>query len=187
MTGRLIERNDIVDYQTYEDDRGARRSKVLETKRLRRIHVGKYLTFLFENRETLVYQVQEIMRAEQIVRETAIQHEIEVYNQMLGQPGELGCVLFIEIAEASDRKPLLKRWLGLESTVYVRLEDGSKVYAKYDPSQVGEDRLSAVQYLCFPVGGKTPMAIGTDFQDLAAEVELNTEQRAALAVDLAAS
>ncbi len=186
MTSRLVERHDIVDYQTYEDNREARRTKVLETKRLRRIHVGEYLTFLFENRETLTYQVQEIMRAEQIVRESAIQHEIEVYNQMLGQPGELGCALLIGIAEAADRKPLLRRWLGLESTVFVRLEDGSKVYASYDPSQVGEDRISAVQYLCFPVGGQAPVAIGTDFEDLAAEIELDTEQRAALAADLAA-
>lgn len=185
MTSRLVQREDIVDYQTYEDNRDASRSKALEAKRPRRIHLGEYLTFLFENRETLAYQIQEIMRAEQIVRESAIQHEIGVYNQMLGQEGELGCALLIEIAEAVDRKPLLKRWLGLESTIYVRLEDGTKVYAIYDPDQVGEDRISAVQYLRFGVGGQTPVAIGTDFEELTMEIELSTEQRAALAADLA--
>jgi hypothetical protein len=187
MTSRLVQRQDIVDYQTYEDDREASRSKILEVKRPRRIHLGQYLTFLFENRETLAYQIQEIMRAEQIVRESAIQHEIEVYNQMLGQEGELGCALLIEIAEAEDRKPLLMRWLGLESTIYLRLEDGTKVYATYDPGQVGEDRISAVQYLRFGVGGQAPVAIGTDFEELAQEIELTPEQRQALAADLGAT
>ena len=186
MTGRLVERGDIVDYQTYEDDRAATRARVMAAKKPRRIHLGEHLTFLFENRETLAYQVQEIMRAEGIVREDAIVHEIEVYNQLLGEPGDLGCALLIEIAEAMDRKPLLRRWLGLESTIYVKLADGTKVYATYDPGQVGDDRLSAVQYLRFAVGGQTPVAVGTDFVELAAEVELTSEQRTALAADLAA-
>ncbi len=182
---RLIERGDIVDYQTYEDDRETTRARALAAKRPRRIHLGEHLTFLFENRETLVYQVQEIMRAERIARESAIQHEIDVYNSMLGNPGDLGCALLIEIADADQRAPLLARWLGLESTLYLKLDDGEKVGASFDPAQVGDDRLSAVQYLRFGVGGRTPVAIGTDFADLAQEVELSDEQRAALAADLA--
>ncbi|MCP3853324.1 MAG: DUF3501 family protein [Actinomycetia bacterium] len=182
---RLIERSDIVDYQTYEDHREATRDRILEVKKVRRIHLGEYLTFLFENRETLAYQVQEIMRAEKIARESAIVHEIEVYNSMLGEPGDLGCALLIEIAEAADRKPFLIRWLGLEKTLYLGLADGSKVYASYDQGQVGDDRLSAVQYLRFSVGDGTPVAIGTDFEELEAEVELTPDQKAALVADLA--
>ena len=182
---RLIQRSEIVDYQTYEDDRDEIRRRILEEKRVRRIHLGDNLTFLFENRDTLTYQVQEIMRAERIARESAIQHEIDVYNAMLGDPGDLACALLIEIAEAEQRAPLLKEWLGLESTLYVRLEDGTRVAATYDPTQVGDDRLSAVQYLRFPVQGRVPVAIGTTFGALDGEVELTDEQRAALAADLA--
>ncbi len=182
---RLVQRSDIVDYQTYEDDRDETRRRALEEKRPRRIHVGEYLTFLFENRETLTYQIQEIMRSERIARESAIQHEIEVYNSMLGDPGDLGCALLIEIKEADQRAPLLREWLGLEKTIYARLDDNTKVSATYDPMQVGDDRLSAVQYLRFPVAGRTPVALGTDFESLAIEAELTPEQRAALTADLA--
>ena len=181
---RLIERADIVDYQTYEDQRDEVRSHVLELKQPRRIHLGDNLTFLFENRETLGYQVQEIMRAEKIARESAIVDEIETYNKMLGEPGELGCALLIEIPDADDRKPLLKAWLGLQEHIYVTFADGSREYASFDPMQVGDDRLSAVQYLRFACA-TPPVAIGTDFPALTDEVELTSEQKAALAADLA--
>ncbi|MEZ5166589.1 MAG: DUF3501 family protein [Acidimicrobiales bacterium] len=182
---RLIERADIVDYQTYEDTREATRAHILEVKAPRRIHLGENLPFLFENRETLIYQVQEIMRAERIAREAAIVDEIATYNKMLGETGELGCALLIEIPDAADRKPLLQRWLGLQERLYVRFADGSRAYATFDPMQVGTDRLSAVQYLRFACPS-APVAIGTDFPELIAEVELTEEQQTALAADLAA-
>ena len=89
------------------------------------------------------------MRAERIAREAAIVDEIETYNAMLGEPGELGCALLIEIPDEADRKPLLQAWTGLEATLYLRLDDGSRTYATYDAGQVGTDRISAVQYLRF--------------------------------------
>ena len=182
---RLIQRSDVVDYQTYEDGRAEFRARILEIKRPRRIHFGDNLTFLFENRATLTYQVQEIMRAERIARESAIVDEIDTYNLMLGGTGELGCALLIEIPDEADRKPLLQAWLGLQERIYVRLADGSKVYARFDPMQVGTDRLSAVQYLRFACP-TPPVAIGTDFPALDGEVELSHEQQAALAEDLRA-
>ena len=183
---RYIQRSDIVDYQTYEDIRKEVRDHILGVKKVRRIHLGHHLTFLFENRETLTYQVQEIMRAERIARESAILEEISGYNAMLGDQGELGCALLIEIEHAKDRKPLLKRWLGLEATLYVRDEAGAKHYATYDPSQVGTDRISAVQYLRFRCPA-APVAVGCDFDDdMAGEVELTSDQRAALTLDLTA-
>ena len=179
----MIERSDLVDYQTYRDSRDETRTAALDAKRPRRIHLGDHLTLLFENEQTLIYQIQEIMLVERIAREADIQREIEVYNRILGMPGQLCCVLLIEIEEESRRKELLTAWLGLERHVYVRLSDGSKVYARYDPEQVGDDRLSAVQYLLFDVA-EAPVALGTDFPDLAAEVELTDEQHEAVAEDL---
>ena len=179
-----VQRSEIVDYQTYEDIREAVRDKMYEVKRPRRIHVGDYLTFLFENNETTRYQIQEMMRAEQIVREDAIQHEIDTYNELLGGPGELGCSLLIEIEDAAQRAPLLSKWLDLPSHLYVTVEGGSKVYASFDPRQVGEDRLSAVQYIKFDTKGRVPVSIGTDHPELSTETELTPEQREALAADL---
>jgi hypothetical protein len=104
---------------------------------------------------------------------------------MLGETGELGCALLIEIPDEADRKPLLQQWLGLQERIYVRLADGSRVYASFDPMQVGTDRLSAVQYLRFACSS-APVAIGTDFPSLDGEVELTDEQQQALAADLQA-
>lgn len=157
----------------------------MEAKRARRIHLGDYLTFLFENRLTLGYQIQEIMRIEQIVREADIAHEIDTYNQLLGQPGDLGCVLQIEVTDPVERASRLESWRGLQEHVYVRLDDGQQIFADFDARQVGSDRLSAVQYLRFAVEGRTPTAIGTDFGELESEVELNAAQMAALTEDLA--
>ena len=182
---RHVRRDEILDFVTYEEKRAAIQSEILEIKKLRRVHVGEYLTFLFENTDTARYQIHEIVRAEKIVKEEAIQHEIAVYNEMLGTDGSLGCVLLIEIEDAAQRKPLLEQWLGLSDHIYVEFEDGEKAYAKYDERQVGEDRLSAVQYLHFEVKGRVPVNIGTDFASLAEEVSLSEATRDALASDLA--
>ena len=181
-----VQREELLDYQTYSEQRDNVRRKIMGVKLLRRIHAGKYLTFLFENADTIRYQIQEMMRAEQIVRESAIQHELDTYNAMLGEDGELGCALLIEIEEAKGRKELLSKWLPLPKHLYVRLADGTKAYATYDESQVGEDRLSAVQYLKFNTSGAVPVAVGSDFEELMAEADLTEEQRRALGEDLEA-
>ncbi len=110
--------------------------------------------------------------------------EIDVYNALLGQPGDLGCVLMIEIEDESDRKRLLTSWRGLEQRLYVKLADGTRISALFDAAQVGDDRISAVQYLRFPVGGQVPVAVGVDFRGLKSEVDLNDEQITALAEDV---
>jgi len=183
-----IERADIVDYVTYEDTRAETRDAAMAAKAPRRIHVGTHLTFLFENRQTLIYQVQEIMRAERIVREAAIQGEIDAYNELLGGAGELGCVLLIEVEDADERARRLVEWFGMQHTLYARLADGTTVAPRVDPGQAdaGKGKLSSVQYLHFLLP-EPPIAIGCGFPALAAETVLDDAQRAALAADLAAS
>ncbi|MCB9546026.1 MAG: DUF3501 family protein [Myxococcales bacterium] len=184
---RPVQRSEILDYVTYTDGREALRAAVLAAKRPRRLHVGRYLTFLFENRDTVRYQVQEMMRVEHLVREADIQHELDTYNELLGGPGELGCTLLIEIDDASGRGEKLVAWQGLNGHLYLELADGTRVRPTWDERQVGDDRLSSVQYLKFDVGGATPVAIGCDFpaEDVRGRSALTDEQRAALAADLA--
>lgn len=181
-----VGREEIVDYQTYEEQREALRAQVLAAKAVRRVHVGRHLTFLFENRLTVRYQIQEMMRVERIVKEADIRHEIETYNELLGGPGELGCTLLVEIADADSRDARLRAWRELPGHLFARLEDGTRVPATFDPRQVGAERLSSVQYLRFPTGGRVPVAVGTDYPDpeLAGETTLSPEQRQALAEDL---
>ncbi len=182
---KTIPRSAIVDYQTYEDLRAELRERVFAAKARRRIHVGDCLTFLFENALTVRYQVQEMIRVEKIVREKDILHELETYNQLIGGPGELGCTLMIEIDDPVQRAQKLRQWFGLTGHVYALLSDGTKIRPTYDPAQVGQERLSSVQYLKFPVRRAVPVAIGTDLPGIEAETRLSADQRAALAEDLA--
>ncbi|RMG13132.1 MAG: DUF3501 family protein [Planctomycetota bacterium] len=182
---RPVRRDEIVDYQTYEEEREAFRARVLEQKRARRVHLGEFLTFLFENHDTIRYQIQEMIRAERIVKEADIRHEIDTYNQLLGGEGELGCTLLIEIPDPERRPELLARWRALPERVYLRLADGRRVSALYDPAQVGEERLSSVQYLKFNVGAGEPVAVGVEgLPDLDGEAEFDEATRVALRQDL---
>lgn len=181
-----VERSEIVDYVTYEETRDAFREKIFEAKAPRRIHIEEYLTLLFENRLTVRYQIQEMMRAERIVREADIAHEIDTYNELLGGAGELGCTLLIEIDDPKVRSEKLTAWLELPERIYLLLEDGNRVQAQFDERQRGEGRLSSVQYLKFNTGGRVPVAAGVDLRpDLVEETVLSEEQRKALAADLA--
>lgn len=182
--GRKVRRDEIIDYQTYREQRDAEQERIFAVKKPRRIHAGDHLTFLFENADTVRYQVQEMLLAEQIVKEADIVHELDTYNELIGDDGELGCVLLIEIDDRDKRDELLARWLALPGRVYVALEDGRKVYATHDARQVGEDRLSSVQYIKFDTGGQVPVAVGSDLPELSVEAKLDDAQRAALREDL---
>lgn len=181
---RPVRRDEILDLSTYERSRAEIRPAILEAKRRRRVHVADCLTFLFENTATIRYQVQEMVRAERMAREEDIRHELETYNELLGRAGELGCTLLIELPEPEERDRKLREWLALPAHLYVKLGDGRKVRATYDPRQVGTDRLSSVQYLKFDLKGAQPVAVGSDLPQLDAETVLDSEQREALTRDL---
>jgi hypothetical protein len=182
---RPVRRDEIMPLDAYERSRGEIRLAIIEAKERRRITVGGVLTFLFENTATMRYQVQEMVRAEKMTGEPEILHELETYNEVLGGPGQLGAVLLIELPEPAERDRKLREWLGLLPCLYARLEDGTRVRPTYDPRQVGEDRLSSVQYLKFDVRGAVPVALGSDLPGFTAEAVLTAEQRAALRDDLA--
>jgi hypothetical protein len=180
-----VRREELLDLTAYEKARPELRQEILALKAPRRVHVGEVLTFLFENTATIRYQIQEMLRAERIVNEPEIAHELETYNEVLGGDGELGCALLIEIDDPRERDRRLRDWLALPQHLYVETESGKRVRPTFDPRQVGGDRLSSVQYLKFDTGGETPVKLGVDLPALSVEASLNVEQRAALAADLA--
>ncbi len=150
----------------------------------RRVHIGEYLTLLFENHLTVRYQIQEMIRAERIVKEADIQHEIDTYNEVLGGEGEFGCTLLIEIDDPAVRDVKLKEWWRLPERMYLLLEDGTRIWATFDERQRGDNRVSSVQYMKFNTIGRVPVAAGVDLPTLQAETTLNGEQRQALREDL---
>lgn len=181
---KRVSRKEILDYVTYEDKRIEIREKIMKIKELRRINVGGILSFLFENIDTVRYQIQEMIRVERIVKEADIQHEIKTYNEILGMPGELGCTLLIEIDDPAKREEKLNQWVDLPMHLYIKLENGTRVKATFDKRQIGDDRLSSVQYIKFNTEGKIPIAIGSDYPSFNMETSLSSEQKKALSDDL---
>ena len=181
---KRVNRQEILDYVTYEEQRDKLRKKIMKIKDLRRINVGGVLSFLFENTDTVRYQIQEMVRVERIVKETDILHEIKTYNELLGNSGELGCTLLIEIDDSEERQEKLIQWLDLPNHLYLSLEDGSRIRASFDERQIGDSRLSSVQYIKFDTGGKIPVTIGSDLPLLKSETTFTVEQQKALSEDL---
>lgn len=180
-----VDRSELLDYVTYDEQRPTLRPEALAAKAARRVIVADgTFTFLFENRDTVRYQVQEMMRAERIVKEADIEHELQTYNELLGGPGQLGCTLLIGIDDEAERAQKLVQWLALPEHIYAELADGTRVRPTFDPRQVGEARLSSVQYLKLAVP-EAPVAVGVDLPGAEARTELSAQQRAALAEDLA--
>ncbi len=181
-----LSREAVVDLETYAAERDRFRPVVLAARRLRTVQVGRYLIFQFENRLTVRYQVQEMLRVERITSEAEIRHELETYNDILGGEGELGCTLLIGIDDPGLRDVLLARWLDLPGSFYLRTASGRVVRPRWDANQVGEDRLSSVQFLKFDTGGELPVALGCDHPDpeVNGETSLPEATREALAADL---
>jgi len=179
-----VQRSQILDRARYEQARPFARTAILEIKRRRRVHVGPCLTFLFENTATIWYQIQEMIRAERIERETDVQHELATYNALLGGDGQLGCCLLVEIDEPQQRDRRLREWRALPAYVYLRCEGGAAVRPTVDPAQIDAHRISAVQYLTFHLDGRRPIALGCDLPGLIAETTMTREQRDALNDDL---
>jgi hypothetical protein len=149
---KLLELSEILNLVEYEKIRVARRREIVAVKQARRVSVGRYLTFVFENRATVWFQIQEMVRAERIVDEAKIAEEVEVYNGLLPWPGELAATLMIEIDQASEIKPVLDRLLGIDTRDYVKLTVGSHVIVgQFESGHSDEERgkLSAVHFVRF--------------------------------------
>ena len=169
---RQLETSQILNLVEYEKVRDARRRELIELKKRRRVSVGRYLTFVFENRETVWFQIQEMVRAERIVDEVKIAEEVGVYNTLLPGPGELAATMLIEISEALQIKPVLDKLLGIDTRDYVRLTVGPHVVVgDFETGHSDEERgkLAAVHFVRF----KLPPEARRSFRD--AEVTLVVE------------
>ena len=149
-----LDTSDILNLYEYEKVREGRLRAIVELKTFRRVQVGRYLSFVFENRETVWFQIQEMARVERIVDEAKIAEEVEVYNALLPRPGALAATMMIEIPEAAQIKPILDKLLGIDARDYVRLEVGPHVMAGvFEAGHSDEERgkLSAVHFVRFPI------------------------------------
>jgi hypothetical protein len=183
---------DILGPSAYERVRDERRRRVIELKRRRRVHVGPNVSLVFENRDTMSSQIEEMARAEKLTEPAKIQEELDVYNAVLPDDGQLAATLFVEVTTEAAIAPMLNKLMGLQEHVWF-VVGGSRVKATFDPEQFAQDKLAAVQYLKFPLGEAeqaalrdpgTGVAVAIDHPSYRHQATLDEESRAELAKDL---
>lgn len=170
---RPVSRTELLDLGSYEPIRERFRARIIDAKRHRRLGVGEHLTFIWENRDTMLYQIQEMLRTERITSESAISHELETYNALVPKDGQLSSTLMIEYDDPAERRVMLEKLASLRSEVHLRV--GDKTYPGVFHDQPGEeaDRLPAVNYVTFDVGN-----IDKQLDDAAIEVVLEVKNPA---------
>lgn len=153
---------DLLSRDEYERGRNDFRKRIIELKEIRRIAVGDLVTLVFENRDTILFQIQEMIRAEHIVAAERIREEVETYNEQIPEPGELSATLFIEITESSSVKQTLDRFQGIDQGHTVGLQLGmEKIYGVFEQGRAKEDKISAVHYVRFPVSNEQKAELAT--------------------------
>src|SRR5678815_1282450 len=146
-----VHRDDVLDIAQYEKSRPEFRQRIIEIKKNRRIQVGPIITFVFENRDTVLFQIQEMVRTERIVDDSAINHEIETYNQLVPGSDELSATMLIEITESSRIRETIDELLGINTGDCTRIEIGTKrIPASFDPGQSSETRLLSLIHISEP-------------------------------------
>jgi hypothetical protein len=187
---------DVKNLHEYELIRDDWRKDVIALKEKRRVLLGDIMSLLFENRLTVLNQIQEMCRAERLAKPEAIQQEIDVYNDLVPAAGELSATLLVEITEEIHIQPRLDGLVGLSSGRHVWLElNGRKIFARFLEGQGREDRIAAVQYLRFPIGegpldrqalasGPAPVILRVDHPGCRASAVLSPATRAEIAEDL---
>jgi len=190
-----IERQSLLSLEAYARERDAFRARVIEHKRHRSVSLGEHVTLLFEDELTIRYQVQEMLRIERIFEEEGIQHELQVYNPLVPDGGNLKATMLIEYPDPAERQRALARLRGVEDRVWVQVADHARVHAIADEDLEREDehKTSAVHFLRFELDpamrgalrGGARLALGIDHPQYQAAVDAAPEVRAALAADLA--
>jgi hypothetical protein len=192
---RKLTLDDIADFRAYERERDEFRSRIIAMKKTRRIELGPVMTIVFENTDTMRWQVQEMARAERMLHDEQILHEVETYNKLIPDAGELSATLLLELTSEVALREWLPRLVGIEHHVWIVLPDGARVPGR--PADEDEARLTrddttpAVHFLKFAFDpsqvemfASGPAHIVVDHPEYDQDVPLSVEQHAVLAEDL---
>jgi len=192
---RKLTVGDIADLRAYERGREEFRRRIIDMKKRRRVRLGEYLTAVFENTDTMRFQVQEMARAEKMITDEAIAHEVATYNELIPDDGELSATLLVELTSEALLREWLPKLVGIQDHVVVAVAGDDSRSEDRDPSRLTrEDEITTtVHYVKFTLTPSQraafadgPVHIRVDHPAYAAEVELDAATRRELAGDLAA-
>jgi hypothetical protein len=185
---------DLLPLTEYERVREDFRKKIIEIKRRRRIVIGDRISLTFENRQTIKFQIQEMMRAEQMREEDKIEEEIETFNDLIPGKRELSATLFIEIEEQGKIREVLDSLKGIDDgrSLYLQIGD-DKIYGIFEEGRSTEEKISSVHYVKFPsserqaeafIRGSEPAALIVNHPNYKKAAGITPEVREELAKDL---
>lgn len=189
---------DITDLRAYEREREEFRSSVIALKKKRRVSVGPFVTFVFENRDTVRFQIQEMARVERLITDEAIETELRIYNPLIPEPGSLAATMFVELTSDDELREWLPKLIGIEREVELRLGEGegtTVVRCLVDPDHEAQltrdDITSTVHYLHFALDADEverfadgPVVLALTHPDYRHEVVLGDATRDELLGDL---
>jgi hypothetical protein len=144
-----LNKSDLFSLEEYSINRDSFRKKVLEEKQHRKVYIGEHVVLLFENKNTIQYQIQEMLRIEKIFDAEGIQEELDAYNPLIPDGSNLKAVMLIEYPDVEERKEKLKILKGIEKKIWIKVGSHNKVFAIADEDLEREDetKTSAVHYL----------------------------------------
>jgi hypothetical protein len=190
---RKLQLSDIKDTMAYENERDEFRRHIIELKKRRRVPLGTIMTIVFENRDTMRFQVQEMARVERMSTDAQVEHEIETYNALIPEPGELSATLLIELQSEEQLREWLPKLVGIHEHVAIALPDGSEVRGVAEDADrlTRDDTTPAVHFLKFTFTpeqvdafARGPVRIVVDHPAYREGVELTVAQREELLEDL---
>lgn len=195
QTSRKLTLDDISDVRAYERERDEFRPDIIELKRKRRVHVGTVITFLFETRDTMRFQIQEMARVEKLTSDAEIQIELDIYNPMVPDPGQLTATMFLELTSDEQMREWLPKLANVERSAVLMLHNGDRVRGivdeQHDQGLTREEVTAAVHYLHWEFSADQiaafrsgPVRLVIDHPAYLESVELGDVTQAELLTDL---
>ena len=185
----------LLSLEAYARERKAYRSRVIAHKQLRTLHVDEHLTLIFEDEQTIRYQVQEMLRIERIFEPEGIRGELEAYNPLIPDGGNLKATMMLEYPDPEERRVKLAGLKGVEDATWIQVDGHARVnaIADEDLERENEEKTSSVHFLRFELDaamraglkGGAGLTVGVDHPNCRASVAVGPELRPSLAGDLA--
>jgi len=140
---------DLMGLAAYERVRAQFRQEIIDYKRNRRLPIGERVSLLFENRKTVIFQIQEMLRTERITDLDKIREEVETYNTLVPEANELSATLMLEIEQQEKIREELLKFMGIDEAVFLKIGEGHTIHAVFEEGHSKEDKISAIQYVRF--------------------------------------
>ena len=147
----MLERQNLLTLEEYAEKRSSIRQETIQVKKLREVHLGSHIRMIFENKQTVQYQIQEMLRIEKIFESSEIQDELDVYNALVPNGSNLKATMMIEYPDVAERVEALSRLIGVEKSIYFQVDGHDKVFpiCNEDLERETDVKTSAVHFMRF--------------------------------------